>query len=52
MIIPITFLFVAVGYLCYKSKDKVSLVEVSHLKTTKEKKEKDNLYNEPEDLFI
>ena len=52
MIIPITILFGAVGYLYYKSKDEVSLIEVNKLDTSKEKIEDDDLYKYLEDLFI
>ncbi len=52
MIIPFAFLFLAAGYLCYKSKNNVSLVEVDHLKTSNEQIEEDDLYRDLEDLFI
>ena len=52
MIIPITVLFGAIGYLYYKSKDEVTLVKEDQLDTQKEKIEEDDLYKELEDLFI
>ena len=52
MIISITILLGAVGYLYYKSKDEVSLIEVDHIDSSKEKIEYDDLYKDLEDLFI
>ena len=52
MIIPITILLGAVGYLYYNSKDEVSLIEVDQLDSSKEKIEDDDLYKDLEDLFI
>ena len=52
MIIPITILFGAIGYLYYKSKDEVSLIEVDQLDSSKEKIADDELYKSLEDLFI
>ena len=52
MIIPITILFGAVGYLYYKSKDEVSLIEVDQIDSSNEKIEDDDLYKNLEDLFI
>ena len=52
MIIPFTLLFGAIGYLYYKSKDEVSLIERDQLDSPKEKIEEDDLYNDLEDLFI
>ena len=52
MILPITLLFGAVGYLFYKSKDEVSLIEVDQLDSSKEQIEDDDLYKNLEDLFI
>ena len=51
MIIPITILLGAVGYLFYNSKDEVSLIEVDQFDSSKEKKD-DDLYKDLEDLFI
>ncbi len=45
MIIPFTILFGVVGYLYYKSKDEVSLVESDQII-------EDDLYKDIEDLFI
>ena len=52
MIIPFTLLFGAVGYLYYKSKDEVTLIESDKLNPTNEKIEEDDLYKDLEDLFI
>ena len=51
MIIPFTLLFGAFGYLYYKSKDEVSLVEKDELNSSLEE-EDDDLYKDLEDLFI
>ena len=52
MIIPFTLLFGAIGYLYYKSKDEVTLVEGDQLDTSPEQIEEDDLYKDLEDLFI
>ena len=52
MIIPFTILFGAIGYLFYKSKDEVSLIERDQLNLQSEQTEKDDLYKDLEDLFI
>ena len=52
MIIPITMLFGAIGYLFYKSKKEVSLVDGNKLDSTIEHQDDDDLYNDLEDLFI
>ena len=52
MILPITILFGAVGYLYYKSKDEVTLIEVDQLDSSEEKIADDDLYKDFEDLFI
>ena len=52
MIIPFTILFGAVGYLFYKSKDEITLVEGDQLDTQSKKIEEDDLYKDLEDLFI
>ena len=52
MIIPFTILFGAVGYLYYKSKDELSLVESDQLDMSNEQIEEDDLYKDLEDLFI
>ena len=52
MILPITILLGAVGYLYYKSKDEVTLIEVDQLDSSKEKIADDDLYKDLEDLFI
>ena len=51
MIVPLTLLFGAIGYLYYKSKDEVSLIEEAHLDKPNEQIE-DDLYKDLEDLFI
>ena len=52
MIIPFTLLFGAIGYLYYKSKDEVSLVDGDQLDSPIERLEEDDLYSDLEDLFI
>ena len=52
MIIPVTLFFGAIGYLYYKSKDEVSLVEVEKLDSPSNQIDQDDLYKELEDLFI
>ena len=52
MIIPFTLLFGAIGYLYYKSKDEVSLVEVDKLDSPSNQLDQDDLYKDLEDLFI
>ena len=52
MIIPLTLLFGAIGYIFYKSKDEVSLVEKEQLDSSIERLENDDLYKDLEDLFI
>ena len=52
MIIPITILFGAVGYLYYKSKDEVTLVDVEKLDSPSNQLDQDDLYKDLEDLFI
>ena len=52
MIIPLTLLFGAIGYLYYKSKDEVSLVEVEKLDSPSNQLDQDDLYKDLEDLFI
>ena len=52
MIIPITILLGAVGYLYYNSKDEVKLIEEDQLDYPKRKIEEDDLYKDLEDLFI
>ena len=46
MIIPITVLFISIGYLCYQAKDEVYLVDEETLR------EKDDMYKGLDDLFI
>ena len=52
MIIPFTLLFGAIGYLYYKSKDEVTLVEVEKLDSSNDQIDQDDLYKDLEDLFI
>ena len=52
MIIPFTLLFGAIGYLYYKSKDEVSLVEVDKVDSQSDEIDQDDLYKDLEDLFI
>ena len=52
MIIPFTLLFGAIGYLNYKSKDELSLVEEEKLDSVGNQLDQDDLYKELEDLFI
>ena len=52
MIIPFTLLFGAFGYLYYKSKEEVSLIEGDQIDKAKEHIEEDDLYKDLEDLFI
>ena len=52
MIIPFTLLIGAIGYLYYKSKDEVSLIEVEKLDSDIDQKDQDDLYKDLEDLFI
>ena len=52
MIIPLTLLFGAIGFLYYNSKDELILVESDQLNKPNEQKEEDDLYKDLEDLFI
>ena len=52
MIIPFPLLFGAVGYLYYKSKDELSVVEEEKLESPSNQLDKDDLYKDLEDLFI
>ena len=52
MIIPFTLLIGAIGYLYYKSKDEVSLIEVEKIDSDSDKNDQDDLYKDLEDLFI
>ena len=52
MIVPLTLLFGAIGYLYYKSKDEVSLVEIEELDSQSDQTDQDDLYKDLEDLFI
>ena len=52
MIIPFTLLFGALGYLYYKSKDELTLIETESLEPTNAQVEEEDLYKDLEDLFI
>ena len=52
MIISVTILLGAVGYLYYKSNDEETLVEEDQLDSSKKKIADDDLYKDLEDLFI
>ena len=52
MVIPFTILFGALGYLYYKSKDELKLVEKDNLDQSSEEIQEDDLYKDLEDLFI
>ncbi len=52
MIIPFTLLFGAIGYIYYKSKDELSLVEVEKQDSPRDQLDHDDLYKDLEDLFI
>ena len=52
MIIPFTLLFGAIGYLYYKSKDEISLVNEEKLDSQNDQIDQDDLYNDLEDLSI
>ena len=49
MVIPFTLFFGALGYLYYKSKEEVSLLDDSY---NKKNEKDDDLYKDLEDLFI
>ena len=52
MVIPFTILFGALGYLYYKSKDELKLVEKDNFDPSSEEIQEDDLYKDLEDLFI
>ncbi len=52
MVISLTLVLGAVGYLYYKSKDEVFLYKDDQSNATNEKIEDDDLYKDLEDLFI
>ena len=52
MIIPFTLLLGALGYLYYKSKEEVSLLELEQIDDQNKQEESDDLYKDLEDLFI
>ena len=51
MIIPFTLLLGAVGYIYYRSKEEISLIERENVDTPSVQIE-DDLYRDLEDLFI
>ena len=52
MIIPFTLLLGALGYLYYRSKDEVTLLEREDIDSYEEQITEDDLYKDLEDLFI
>ena len=52
MIIPFTLMVGAIGYLYYKSKDEVSLIEEEKLDSPSNQLDQDDLNKDLEDLFI
>ncbi len=46
MVIPFSLIFICIGYLCYKAKDEVYLIEEESLG------EKDDMYRGLDDLYI
>ena len=53
MVLPFSILFGLLGYLVYRSKDEVTLIEKETIVSTNEQiRENDNIYNELDDLFI
>ena len=52
MVLPFTILFGALGYLYYKSKEEVTLVENDNNDQISEDIYEDDLYKDLEDLFI
>ena len=52
MVLPFTILFGALGYLYYKSKEELTLVENDNNDPISEDIYEDDLYKDLEDLFI
>ena len=52
MVIPFTLILGALGYLYYKSKDELTLVEKENSDQTSDQIKDDDLYKDLEDLFI
>ena len=53
MVLPFSILFGLLGYLVYRSKDEVTLIEKETIVSTNEQiRENDNIYDELDDLFI
>ena len=52
MIIPLTLFIGTLGFLYYKSKEEVTLIDNDTLDSSLEEIEKDDLYKDLEDLFI
>ena len=53
MVLPFSILFGLLGYLVYRSKDEVTLIEKETIVSTNEQiRENDNIYNDLDDLFI
>ena len=51
MLIPFTLLFGALGFLYYKSKGEVNLID-NNITSHDDQSENDDLYKDLEDLFI
>ena len=49
MVLPFTFIFGVLGYIFYKSKEEVSLIDDFSKEVPNDE---DDLYNDLEDLFI
>ena len=52
MVIPLTLLLGALGYLYYKSKDELTLIENENPDQPSDQIKDDDLYKDLEDLFI
>ena len=52
MVIPFTILFGALGFLYYKSKEDLTIVEKDSMDSNIKKLDEEDLYKDIEDLFI
>ena len=52
MILPVTILFFLISYLCYKTKDDITLVDKNSEVSECNQINDDDLYKDLEDLFI
>ena len=52
MIVPFTLFLGALGYLYYKSKEEVTLLDRDNIDSSKIQTQEDDLYQDLEDLFI